>query len=115
MAGEVVVGTAVVSPVTGRGEGAVESLLAVGVAPDWRGAGLASAMLRALVESRPAGVAMEVAVGTAERDAVDPVPVETRMAVARRLLEGAGFAVRAPSPDISRDDQFAIAARLAPR
>jgi len=115
MAGEVVVGTAVVSPVTGRGEGAVESLLAVGVAPDWRGAGLASAMLRALVESRPAGVALEAEIGTAERDAVDPVPVETRMAVARRLLEGAGFVVRAPSPDISRDDRFAIAARLAPR
>ena len=115
VADDVVVGVAVVSPVTGSGDGTVESLLAVGVAPDWRRAGLARALLRALVESRPAGVAMEVAVGTAERDVVEPAPVETRIAVARRLLEGAGFAVRAPSPDISRDDRFAIAARLAPR
>jgi hypothetical protein len=41
--------------------------------------------------------------------------VGVRMAVARRLLEGAGFTVRAPSPDVSRDDRLAIVARLPGR
>ena len=94
---------------------AIESLLAVGVAPGWRGAGLARAMLGALVETRPRGVALEAQVGVAERDVVEPADVQTRIAVARRLLEGAGFVIRAPSPDVARDDPFAIAARLGPR
>ena len=58
---------------------------------------------------------MEALVGVAERDVVEPLPVEMRIDVARRLLEGAGFVIRAPSPDVTRDDPRAIAARLAPR
>ena len=121
VAGDWVVGVAVAAPVTGSREAvveraaAVESLLAVGVAPGWRGAGLARALLQALVKTRPSGVTLEAQVGAAERDVVDPADVQTRMAVARRLLEGAGFAIRAPSPDVARDDPFAIAARLGPR
>ena len=72
-------------------------------------------MLRVLVETRPPRVAMEAKVGVAERDVVEPEDVARRIAVARRLLEGAGFVVRAPSPDVLRDDRYAIAARLAPR
>jgi acetoin utilization protein AcuC len=113
VAGDVVVGVAVAAHAAGVR--AVESLLAVGVAPGWRGAGLARALLGALVEGRPAGVALEAEIGAAERDVVEPADVSTRLAVARRLLEGAGFVVKLPSPDVARDDRFAIAARLAPR
>ena len=115
IAADWVVGVAVAAPATGTRAAAVESLLAVGVAPGWRGAGLARALLGALVETRPRGVALEAQVGVAERDVVEPEDVQTRIAVARRLLEGAGFALRAPTPDVARDDPFAIAARLGPR
>ena len=49
------------------------------------------------------------------RDVVEPADVVGRIAVARRLLEGAGFVVRASSPDVSRDDRHAIGGRLAAR
>ena len=58
---------------------------------------------------------MEAVIGVAERDVVEPADVETRIVVARRLLEGAGFEIRAASLDVARDDRFAIGARLAPR
>ncbi|OGO58448.1 MAG: hypothetical protein A2V85_06375 [Chloroflexi bacterium RBG_16_72_14] len=80
----------------------------------WRRAGLAGALLGALAAGRPAGAAMEALVGVAERDVVEPLPVETRIAIARRLLGRAGFAIRAVSPDVARDDPWAIAGRLEP-
>ena len=110
---DVVVGAAVAAP--SLTEPGVESLLAVGVAPAWRGGGLGRALLRALVEGRAPGTVMEAQVGVAERDVVEPADVGVRVAVARRLLEGVGFTVRAPSPDVSRDDRFAIVARLPGR
>jgi acetoin utilization protein AcuC len=110
---DVVVGAAVAAP--SLTEPGVESLLAVGIAPAWRGGGLGRALLRALVEGRAPGTAMEARVGVAERDVVEPADVGVRVAAARRLLEGAGFTVRAPSPDVSRDDRFAIVARLPGR
>ena len=73
------------------------------------------ALLRRLVDGRPTGVSMEAQVGVAERDVVEPADVVGRIAVARRLLEGAGFAVRAPSPDVSRDDPHAVGGHLAAR
>ncbi|HYO43828.1 MAG TPA: acetoin utilization AcuC family protein, partial [Candidatus Limnocylindrales bacterium] len=45
---------------------ATESLLAVGVAPGFRGQGLGRALLRALVDGRPPGTAMEARFGVAE-------------------------------------------------
>jgi len=112
--GDVAVGVAVAAPAMAAVLPGIESLLAVGVAPGWRGAGLGRSMLRELVEGRGAGVLMEAAVGVAERDVVEPGDVAARVAVVRRLLEGAGFVIGAPSPDVSRDDRFAITARLAP-
>jgi acetoin utilization protein AcuC len=112
VAGPTIVGVAVAAPVADVTRD--ESLLALGVAPAWRRAGLAGALLRALADGRPAGAAMEARVGVAERDVVEPLPVETRIAVARRLLERAGFAIRAVSPDVERDDRWAIAGRLEP-
>ena len=108
--GDVIVGLAVAAP--SAVEDGVESLLAVGVAPGYRRRGLGSALLRALADRRPPGTRMEAAPGVAERDVVDPLAVEDRMAVARRLLESAGFEVRAASPDVSRFDPWALAARL---
>jgi acetoin utilization protein AcuC len=87
-------------------------LLALGVAPAFRRQGLGSALLKALVAGRPAGSAMTAQVGVAERDWVEPLDVETRRDIARRLLTVAGFELRAVSPDLSRDDPWAIAGRL---
>jgi acetoin utilization protein AcuC len=111
--GDVLVGVAVAAPSTR--EAGVESLLAIGVAPAWRGAGLGRTLLRSLVEGAPAGVAMEAQFGVAERDVVEPDAVVTRIAIGRRLLEGAGFVVRRASPDLARDDPHAIEARLTAR
>jgi acetoin utilization protein AcuC len=108
-----VAGVGVAAP--SLGEAGVESLLALGVAPAYRASGLGRALLRALVDGRPPGTRMEAHVGVAERDVVEPLAVETRIGVARRLLAEAGFEIRPPSPDIARDDPRAIAARLGTR
>jgi acetoin utilization protein AcuC len=106
--GDAIVGVAVSAP---SGPGArTESLLALGVAPGRRRTGLGHALLRTLLEGLPAGTAFEAHAGVAERDVVEPLDVETRIAVARRLFEGAGLRVRAPAPDLARDDRWAIAA-----
>ena len=94
-------------------EAGVETVLAVGVAPAHRGAGLGRALLRALVDGRAPGVRMEARVGVAERDVVEPMPVETRITVARRLLVGAGFEIRPASSDVVRDDPRALEGRLS--
>jgi hypothetical protein len=53
---------------------------------------------------------MTATVTVAERDAVEPLPYPTRIAIARGLLAGAGFEVaRAPEP-VGRVDPLAIAA-----
>ena len=91
-----------------------ESLLALGVAPDFRRAGLGAALLRELVAGCPSGITMEARIGVAERDVVEPLQVETRLAIARRLLTGAGFELRRVDPDVARDDPYAISASRAP-
>ena len=110
LAGDAIVGVAAAA--RSLSEASTESLLTVGVAPTWRGASLGRALLRALVEGRAPGVAMEARVGVAERDVVDPADVGVRVAAARRLLEGTGFTVGAPSPDLARDDPHVLVARL---
>jgi ribosomal protein S18 acetylase RimI-like enzyme len=107
VAGSSLVGVAVADP---NG-----TILALGVAPSFRRGGLATALLRTLVDGRPAGAGMTAEVGVAERDWVEPLDVEVRRDVARRLLTGAGFEFGRVSPDLARDDPWAIAARLAPR
>jgi acetoin utilization protein AcuC len=92
-----------------------EALLALGVAPELRGRGLGTALLRRLVAGLPDGARMEARVGVAERDWVEPADVEARLAVARRLLTGAGFTLRGPDPDLARVDPHAIEAVRPPR
>ena len=106
-AGSVVVGVAVAA-VSGE-------LLALGVAPAFRRRGLGATLLRTLVDGRPDGGEMTATIGVAERDWVEPLDVALRRDVARRLLTGAGFELRAVSPDLARDDPWAISARLQPR
>ncbi len=113
VAGSVIVGLAVAAP--SMTAPAVESLLAVGVAPGYRQAGLGLAMLRALVDGRPRRTGMDALVGVAERDVVEPDDVAIRLDVARRLLVGAGFENRVAPPDAARDDARAIAAYLRAR
>jgi acetoin utilization protein AcuC len=96
----VVVG-AVVSA-AGAAPGSGRQLLAAGVAPEHRGHGLATAMLRAHVESfRPGDETWSATVTVAERDPVEPLDRALRADVARRLLAGAGFEVR-PGPGAMR-------------
>jgi ribosomal protein S18 acetylase RimI-like enzyme len=113
VAGSMLVGVAVAAP--SIADPSTESLLAVGVAPDVRGAGLGTALLRTLVAGRAPGMAMEARIGVAERDWVEPADVTVRLATARRLLAGAGFELRAPSPELRRDDPRTLVGTLAPR
>jgi acetoin utilization protein AcuC len=110
LAGSHIVGVAVAAP--SATEAAVESLLAVGVAPGRRGAGLGRALLRRLVDGCPPRTAMEARIGVAERDVVEPADGAVRLAIARRLLEGAGFELRPVSPDTARGDPRTVVARL---
>ena len=110
VSGSTVVGVAVAAP--SASEAAVESLLALGVAPPFRGAGLGAAMLRSLVAGRAPRTPMEARVGVSERDVVEPADVDTRLEIARRLLVGAGFAIRATPADLARDDPRTLVARL---
>jgi acetoin utilization protein AcuC len=110
LVGEVIVGLAVAAP--SATEPAVESVLAVGVAPAHRGFGLGRALLAALVEGRPPRTTLEARVGVAERDVVEPLDVRVRLDIARRLLAGSGFQSRPASPDLSRDDPQTLVARL---
>ncbi|HEX8940098.1 MAG TPA: acetoin utilization protein AcuC [Candidatus Limnocylindrales bacterium] len=113
VAGSVLVGVAVLAP-AGRpaGDGGAASsepgrdpltwaaalpagtdlLVALGVAPEYRGRGLGRRLLRALVAAPARRTRQVVALVTAaERDPSAPLPVEARRAIAARLLVGAGF------------------------
>ena len=111
--GDVLVGVAVAVPASSGGS--AEALLVVGVAPAYRRRGLGRALLGRLVADRPAGIGMTVAVNAAERDVVDPLDVALRIDIASRLLRGAGFDLPPVSPDVRRDDPWAIDGRLPAR
>ena len=103
--GRVAVGLALSAPVA---DGA-ENLLALGVAPAWRGRGLAGRLLAEHVTAE-AHRTIRVLVGVAERDVIEPLDRSVRMAIARRLLVGAGFVVDAAPDPVARVDPFAILA-----
>ncbi len=90
--GERLVGVALVTP-SGDG-GRHAELLSIGVAADHRRQGIATALLSSLVAARIDGAGsgrLIARVGVAERDVVDPLPLDQRLAIAGRLLGRAGF------------------------
>jgi ribosomal protein S18 acetylase RimI-like enzyme len=109
-----VVGTTVVGLVVSRhaDDAARSDILAMGVAPDHRRLGLATAMLRTHLEGmRPGDVDVAAEVTLAERDWFAPLDLRDRAAIARRLLDRAGFEVSEASPEIRSIDPSAIVAQ----
>jgi hypothetical protein len=87
-----------------------DDLLALGVAPGQRRQGLAGRLLADHLAIVDPGRPIRARIGVAERDVVDPLGYPTRIAIARRLVVGAGFVVeRAPDP-VGRIDPLAIVA-----
>jgi acetoin utilization protein AcuC len=87
-------------------------LLAIGVAPAERRAGLATRMLREHVEGmRPGDVEVAAEVTMAERDVVEPFDVRERAAIARRLLTSAAFEVEAADAGLTAVDPTASVGR----
>ena len=106
--GEWLAGVALVS--SGPAEG-VDQLVALGVAPEWRRRGVATAMFRALVaEQDRRGRGIAALHTAAERDPLDPLPRAVRRGVAERLATHAGLAVAAAPPEILAVDPDAIVA-----
>ena len=110
---DVVVG-AVVSAASATGTG--RQILSVGVAPEHRGHGLATAMLEAHVGSfRPGDEPLTATVTIAERDWIDPLEASLRASVARRLFEGAGFTVRPAEGSVRAIDPLAFVSVIGQR
>ena len=107
VAGDVVVGVALVAPAPDRD---ADEVLAVGVAPDFRRRGLATAPLRSIVDERTSEHPLRALVTVGERDPIEPLDRPLRATIARRLLESAGFRVSSPSGRLARADPMAIEA-----
>jgi acetoin utilization protein AcuC len=105
---------AVALVLTAASDDGSDDLLALGVAPGWRRRGVATRLLAAHVAtlgSRP-GRTIRATISVGERDVVEPLDRETRIAIARRLLGGVGFELgRAPDP-LGRADPTAFVAVL---
>jgi acetoin utilization protein AcuC len=108
--GGIVVGIVVSARPSAQG-GALRQLLALGVAPDHRHGGLATALLREHVAASLDGTGWSAVVTVADRDPVDPLPRATRAGIARRLLEGAGFQVERRSGPVGSADPLALDGR----
>jgi acetoin utilization protein AcuC len=111
--GELLVGVALSAPSPIEG---VDRLLALGVAPEWRRRGVATALLRAVVEqSARAGRAVVALQTVADRDHVDPLPRAVRRGVAERLATSAGMVVDpAPSRLLAVDPDACVAVAIPP-
>ena len=115
VSGEWLVGVALAAPMPEQLDG-VDRLVALGVAPEWRRGGLATAMLAALVEEQAArGRALAALHTVAERDPREPLPRAVRRGVADRLALRAGMTVTTASPRLlAVDPQACLAVFLPP-
>jgi acetoin utilization protein AcuC len=97
-------------------ERCVDRLVALGVAPEWRRGGVATATLRALIaEEDRRGRALVALHTVAERDPMDPLPRAVRRGVAESLCTSAGLTVApAPSHIAAADPDAFIATHLPP-
>ncbi|HEX7950676.1 MAG TPA: acetoin utilization AcuC family protein [Candidatus Limnocylindrales bacterium] len=100
IAGDRVVGLAVASP---PGPDSRRELLALGVAPAYRRAGLAARLLQTAPAHR-------AEITLAERDPYDPFDAGVRRRIAVRLLEQAGFVVGPSTGPTGSIDPMALAA-----
>jgi acetoin utilization protein AcuC len=92
-------------------DAARSDLLALGVAPAWRRQGLAARLLARRMEwTRPGDVDNGALITVAERDPFEPLDIRTRAAIARRLLEGAGYRVGSAGAAIGSVDRTALRA-----
>jgi acetoin utilization protein AcuC len=92
-----------------------DQLAVLGVAPAWRGRGVATALLRALVtEQDHRGRGLAALSTSAERDPFEPLPGELRRKVAERLFRGAGMTLEAAPGPVGEADGTAVAAVLRP-
>ncbi len=90
VAGDRLVGLALASSASGPGFPA--EILWVGVAPEHRGQGLAAALLGGLIAGVGAtGTRYVARLGIAERDVVDPLPLDDRLTISARILATSGF------------------------
>jgi len=105
VAGSDVVGLAVSAPADPT-DGTRE-LLALGVAPDHRRRGIATALLKVHALSGSFAV-----VTLAERDPIDPLPRQVRAAIARRLLGGAGLETSGADDAVRSIDPSAVRAQM---
>jgi len=103
--GSDVVGLAVSAPADPT-DGTRE-LLALGVAPDHRRRGIATALLKVHALSGSFAV-----VTLAERDPIDPLPRQVRAAIARRLLGGAGLEISGADDAVRSIDPSAVRAQM---
>jgi GNAT superfamily N-acetyltransferase len=83
-------------------------LVGLGVAPTFRQQGLGSALLTALVEQ--AEGSLSAVVTLAERDPVEPLDRGLRAAIARKMLERAGFSAAPVEAAIAGLDPAALSA-----
>ncbi len=100
VAADRVVGLVVDGPPDAAGR---RDLLALGVAPAYRGRGLAA---RLLGESLATGAE----IGLAERDPYEPIDARVRDRIAERLLAGAGFDVRPAGGSVGQTVPAAVVA-----
>jgi GNAT superfamily N-acetyltransferase len=107
-----IVGAAVLTPARPHPSEVIPpwEVAALGIAPAVRGRRLGSALLQTAVAGVK-GDPVTATIGVAERDPVDPLPVETRTAIARRLLDQAGFRVRPAEGAVGQVDAAALTAR----
>ena len=106
-------GTTVVGlAITRHADGSPRSdLLALGVAPAWRRHGLAGRLLASRIDAtRPGDVDHEALITVAERDPIEPLDVDLRSSIARRLLMRAGFEIASSDPAIGSADPTAVQA-----
>ena len=103
--GSDVVGLAVSAPADPT-DGTRE-LLALGVAPDHRRRGIATALLKVHALSGSFAV-----VTLAERDPIDPLPRQVRADIARRLLGGAGLEISGADNAVRSIDPSAVTAQM---
>jgi acetoin utilization protein AcuC len=111
IAGEWLVGVALAVPAPLDG---VDRLVALGVAPEWRRAGVARALLRSLADvTANRGRTLAALHTLAERDPLDPLPRAVRRGVAESLARQAGMTILpAPAHVVAADPEAFVAVRL---